>query len=44
MKCVLVIEKDGAVQQRVPYSEEEGAIIRLFDKGARIVWESMEGR
>lgn len=44
MKCVLVIEKDGTVQQRVPYSEEEGAVIRLFDKGARIVWESMEGR
>ena len=43
MKCVLVIEKDGEVRQRVPYSED-GAIIRLYDKESRIVWESMEGR
>lgn len=44
MKCVLVIEKDGEVRQRVPYNEETGAIIRLYDKESRIIWESMEGR
>lgn len=44
MRCVLVIEKDGEVHQRVPYDEERGAIIRLYDKESRIVWESMEGR
>ncbi len=44
MKCVLVIEKDGEVRQRVPYSEEEGAVIRLYDKESRIIWESAEGR
>ena len=44
MKCVLVIEKDGIIKQRVPYDEEEGAIIRLYDRESRIVWESMEGR
>jgi len=43
MKCVLVIEKDGEVRQRVPYSEN-GAIIRLYDRESRIIWESMEGR
>lgn len=44
MKCVLVIEQDGQVRQRVPYNEEDGAIIRLYDRESRIVWESMEGR
>lgn len=44
MKCVLVIEKDGEVRQRVPYNEESGAVIRLYDKESRIVWESIEGR
>lgn len=43
MKCVLVIEKDGSVKQRVPYTES-GAIVYLYDKEARIVWESMEGQ
>lgn len=43
MKCVLVIEKDGEIRQRVPYGKE-GAIIRLYDKESRIVWESIEGR
>lgn len=43
MKCVLVIEKDGSVKQRVPY-REDGAIVYLYDKEARIVWESMEGQ
>lgn len=44
MKCVLVIEKDGEVGQRVPYSSEEPTIIRLYDKESRIIWESTEGR
>ena len=44
MNCVLVIEKDGSVRQRVPYDEEEGSIIFLYDKESRIVWESIEGR
>ena len=44
MNCVLVIEKDGVIRQRVPYDEDEGAIIFLYDKESRIVWESLEGR
>ena len=44
MKCVLVIEKDGSVRQRIPYDEKNGAIIYLYDKESRIVWESVEGR
>lgn len=43
LKCVLVIEKDGTVKQRVPY-REEGTLVYLYDKEARIVWESKEGR
>lgn len=43
LKCVLVIEKDGSIKQRVPY-REDGAIVYLYDKEARIIWESMEGR
>ena len=44
MRCVLVIEKDGSLKQRIPYDLENGAIIQLYDKESRIVWESMEGR
>ncbi len=44
MKYVLVIEKDGEVRQKVPYSEQNGALIRLYDKESRIVWKSAEGR
>lgn len=44
MKCVLVIEKDGTVKQRVPYEEDDATIIQLYDKESRIVWESVEGR
>ena len=44
MNCVLVIEKDGSVKQRIPYDEEEGAVIFLYDKESRVVWESLEGR
>ena len=42
MNYVLVIEKDGAVKQRVPY-KKEGTRIFLYDKEARIVWESRDG-
>ena len=41
---MLVIESDGSVKQKVPYNEDEGAIIYLYDKESRIVWESVEGR
>ncbi len=44
MNYVLVIEKDGAVRQRVPYEHEGETIIRLYDKESRIVWESASGR
>ncbi len=44
MKCVLVIEKDGEIRQRVPYDGEEGTVIRLYDKESRVVWESVDGR
>ncbi|WP_244324643.1 DUF5717 family protein [Sporofaciens musculi] len=44
MKCVLVIDKDGEIRQRIPYDAEEGTVIRLYDKEARVVWESVEGR
>lgn len=43
MHRVLVIEKDGAIRQKVPYTEN-GAVIYLYDKQARVVWESKEGR
>ncbi len=44
MKCVLVIDKDGEIRQRIPYDAEEGTVIRLYDKESRVVWESVEGR
>ena len=44
MNCVLVIEKDGQIRQRVPYDPKNGAVICLYDKESRIVWESIEGR
>lgn len=43
MKYVLVIEKDGSVQQRVAYTEH-GANVYLYDKESRIVWEAANGR
>lgn len=43
MKYVLVIEKDGSVRQRVSH-KEEGAIVFLHDKEARVIWESRDGR
>lgn len=42
VKYVLVIERDGAVQQRVAYSDQ-GAYVYLYDKEARIVWEAKDG-
>lgn len=42
MKCVLVIEKDGSIQQRAVY-KDTGAIVYLYDKEARIVWEAKDG-
>ena len=44
MNCVLIIEKDGTVSQRIPYKEGEPAIVYLYDKESRIIWESIEGR
>ena len=32
MNCVLVIEKDGEIRQRVPYDPENGAVIYLTIK------------
>lgn len=43
LKCVLVIEKDGSIQQRVPY-RKEGMVVYLYDKEARIIWESLDGQ
>lgn len=44
MNCVLVIEKDGEVHQRIPYNDQEDTIVFLYDKESRIIWESIEGR
>lgn len=43
IKYVLIIEKDGTIRQRVPYSKK-GAKIYLYDENARIVWEAKNGR
>ncbi len=43
MKYVLVIERDGSVRQRVPYKAGKGAIVYLFDKDSRIVFEADNG-
>lgn len=43
INCLLVIEKDGTVKQRVPY-KEDGTIVYLYDKESRIIWESKEGK
>lgn len=42
MKWILVIEKDGKVNQHIPY-KGEGTKVYLYDKEARIVWESKDG-
>ncbi len=43
MKYVLVIEADGSVRQRVAYKANQGAIVYLYDKESRIVWEADDG-
>ncbi|MGO5051281.1 DUF5717 family protein [Lachnospiraceae bacterium LCP25S3_G4] len=43
MKYVMVIEADGAITQKVPYTEY-GAQIFLNQKEDRIVWEAIDGR
>ena len=42
LKCAMVIEKDGSVVQKVPY-KKDGMVLYLYDKEARIVWETMDG-
>lgn len=44
MNCILVIEMDGSIRQRIPYDAKQGAVICLYDKESRVVWESLEGR
>ncbi len=44
MKCVLVIEKDGQIRQRVAYEKDDTTVIFLYDKESRIIWESTDGR
>lgn len=43
IKYVLVIEKDGSVRQRIPYKAQHGAMVYLYDKDARIVFEADNG-
>lgn len=43
IKCVIVIEGDGSIRQRVPYTEN-GAQVYLYDKESRIVVETKDGR
>lgn len=43
MKFIHVIEEDGTISQKVPYTEH-GAQVFLYSKSARLVWESREGR
>ena len=43
MQYVLVIEKNGEIEQRIAYVDNK-AQVRLYDKEPRIVWESKSGR
>ena len=43
IKYVLVIEQDGRIRQRVPYKAQRGAMVYLYDKDARIVFEADNG-
>lgn len=43
MKSVMVIEEDGEIRQRVGVTDGK-AMIFLYDKDSRIIWESMDGR
>lgn len=40
---ILVLEPDGTVSQKVPYSPE-GTVVFLYNKDARIIWETRDGR
>jgi len=43
MSFVMVIDPDSKISMRVPYNPD-GTIIYLYEKDARIVWESRDGR
>ncbi len=43
IKYVIVIEGDGSVRQRAPYKNDRGAIVYLYDKDSRIVFEADDG-
>ena len=43
MAFIMVIEPDGSITQKIPYNAE-GTIVYLYNKEARIVWESKDGR
>ena len=43
IQYILVIEKDGEIYQRVPYSSEDGAQIYLYNNHARIILEAADG-
>lgn len=43
MAFIMVIEANGEIHQRIPYNQD-GTIVYLYNKDARIVWESRDGR
>lgn len=43
MKFIHVVEENGTVSQKVPYTEH-GAQVFLYSKTARLVWEGKDGR
>ena len=43
IQYILVIEKDGEIYQRAPYSPEEGALIYLYNNNVRIILEDVDG-
>lgn len=43
MKYVMVIEKDGGIEQRVPCIDNRAQVC-LYDREPRIIWESRNGR
>ena len=43
MQYVTVIEKNGEIEQRVPYVDNKAQVC-LYDKEPRIVWEAKNGR
>lgn len=44
MKFIHVIEEDGTISQKVPYTADHGAQVFLYSKTARLVWEGKDGR